>query len=85
MPALPSLLLALVLVAIFAPLQGNRCAGVDVSWRCRTGVRLPAAVLVEVPRLCDCPPAWRGAMRQMLVNIFPNCLAPLIVQASLGF
>ncbi|CCJ90397.1 Dipeptide transport system permease protein DppC (TC 3.A.1.5.2) [Cronobacter turicensis 564] len=25
------------------------------------------------------------AMRQMFVNIFPNCLAPLIVQASLGF
>ncbi|MFT3203213.1 ABC transporter permease subunit, partial [Klebsiella pneumoniae] len=26
-----------------------------------------------------------GAMRQMFVNILPNCLAPLIVQASLGF
>ncbi|STI93591.1 dipeptide transport system permease DppC [Escherichia coli] len=24
-------------------------------------------------------------MRQMFINIFPNCLAPLIVQASLGF
>ncbi|MFT2985065.1 ABC transporter permease subunit, partial [Klebsiella pneumoniae] len=24
-------------------------------------------------------------MRQMFVNILPNCLAPLIVQASLGF
>ncbi len=46
-----------------------------------------AAVLVEVNR--DYVTASRvapaGAMRQMFINIFPNCLAPLIVQASLGF
>ncbi|MBG6246821.1 ABC transporter permease subunit [Candidatus Symbiopectobacterium endolongispinus] len=29
--------------------------------------------------------AGAGAMHQMFINIFPNCLAPLIVQASLGF
>jgi dipeptide transport system permease protein len=45
-----------------------------------------AAVLVEEPRLRHrIPRGGRGAMRQMFVNILPNCLAPLIVQASLGF
>ncbi|WP_185171789.1 ABC transporter permease subunit, partial [Escherichia coli] len=46
-----------------------------------------AAVLVEVNRdyVTASRVAGAGAMRQMFINIFPNCLAPLIVQASLGF
>ncbi|SQC07910.1 dipeptide transport system permease DppC [Klebsiella pneumoniae] len=46
-----------------------------------------AAVLVEVNRdyVTASRVAGAGAMRQMFVNILPNCLAPLIVQASLGF
>lgn len=87
MLALPSLLLALVLVAIFGPSIVNASLAL-------TFVALPhyvrltrAAVLVEVNR--DYVTASRvvgaGAMRQMFVNILPNCLAPLIVQASLGF
>lgn len=68
MLALPSLLLALVLVAIFGPSIGN-------------------AALAEVNRdyVTASRVAGAGAMRQMFINIFPNCLAPLIVQASLGF
>ncbi len=44
-------------------------------------------MLVEVNRdyVTASRVAGAGAMRQMFVNIFPNCLAPLIVQASLGF
>lgn len=85
--ALPSLLLALVLVAIFGPSIGNAALAL-------TFVALPhyvrltrAAVLVEVNRdyVTASRVAGAGAMRQMFVNIFPNCLAPLIVQASLGF
>ncbi|MEO3991509.1 dipeptide ABC transporter permease DppC [Pseudocitrobacter cyperus] len=87
MLALPSLLLALVLVAIFGPSIGNAALAL-------TFVALPhyvrltrAAVLVEVHRdyVTASRVAGAGAMRQMFVNIFPNCLAPLIVQASLGF
>lgn len=89
MLALPSLLLALVLVAIFGPSIGNAALAL-------TFVALPhyvrltrAAVLVEVNRdyvtASRVAGAGAGAMRQMFVNIFPNCLAPLIVQASLGF
>ena len=83
----PSLLLALVLVAIFGPSIVNASIAL-------TFVALPhyvrltrAAVLVEVNRdyVTASRVAGAGAMRQMFVNIFPNCLAPLIVQASLGF
>ena len=87
MLALPRLLLALVLVAIFGPSIGNAALAL-------TFVALPhyvrltrAAVLVEVNRdyVTASRVAGAGAMRQMFINIFPNCLAPLIVQASLGF
>ncbi|WP_323012048.1 dipeptide ABC transporter permease DppC [Castellaniella sp.] len=87
MLALPSLLLALVLVAIFGPSIVN--ASLALSF-----VALPhyvrlsrAAVLREMTR--DYVIASRvvgaGAWRQMFINILPNCVAPLIVQASLGF
>jgi len=87
MLALPSLLLALVLVAVFGPSIGNAALAL-------TFVALPhyvrltrAAVLVEVNRdyVTASRVAGADAMRQMFVNILPNCLAPLIVQASLGF
>ena len=87
MLALPSLLLALVLVAIFGPSIVNASLAI-------TFVALPhyirltrAAVLVEVNRdyVTASSVAGAGTLRQMFVNILPNCLAPLIVQASLGF
>lgn len=86
MLALPSLLLALVLVAIFGPSIVNASLAL-------TFVALPhyirltrAAVLAEVSRdyVTASGVAGAGAMRQMFINILPNCLAPLIVQASLG-
>lgn len=87
MLALPSLLLALVLVAIFGPSIVNASLAL-------TFVALPhyirltrAAVLSEVNRdyVIASRIAGAGALRQMFVNILPNCLSPLIVQASLGF
>ncbi|MBA0219110.1 dipeptide ABC transporter permease DppC [Pectobacterium brasiliense] len=87
MLALPSLLLALVLVAIFGPSIVNASLAL-------TFVALPhyvrltrAAVLVEVSRdyVTASRVAGASSARQMFVNILPNCLAPLIVQASLGF
>jgi len=87
MLALPSLLLALVLVAIFGPSIVNASLAL-------TFVALPhyvrltrAAVLVEVNRdyVTASRVAGASSTRQMFINILPNCLAPLIVQASLGF
>lgn len=85
--ALPSLLLAIVVVAVLGPSLWNALWAVTV-------VALPgfirlarAAVLAERDK--DYVQASRafgaGRLRQMLLTILPNCLAPLIVQASLGF
>ncbi|XKM14124.1 dipeptide ABC transporter permease DppC [Orbaceae bacterium ac157xtp] len=87
MLALPSLLLALVLVAIFGPSIVN--ASMALAF-----VALPhyvrltrAATLAEINKdyVIASRVAGAGALRQMFINILPNCLAPLIVQASLGF
>jgi len=83
---LPSLLLAIVIVAILGPGLVNAMLAVAI-------VVLPhyvritrAAVLAEAQR--DFVTAARlsgaGHLRLMLVEILPNCAAPLIVQASLG-
>lgn len=85
--ALPSLLLAIVVVAVLGPSLWNALWAVTL-------VSLPgfvritrAAVLAEKDK--DYVQAARAfgstGLRQMVVVILPNCLAPLIVQASLGF
>lgn len=85
--ALPSLLLAIVVVAVLGPSLWNALWAVTL-------VALPgfirisrAAVLAE--REKEYVQASRsfgaGRIRQMLVVILPNCLAPMIVQGSLGF
>ena len=75
MLALPSLLLALVLVAVFGPSIVNASLAL-------TFVALPhyvrltrAAVLAEVNRdyVTASRVAGAGALRQMFVNILPNC------------
>jgi dipeptide transport system permease protein len=83
---LPSLLLAIVIVAILGPGLVNAMLAVAV-------VVLPhyvritrAAVIAEVSK--DYVTAARvsgaGTLRLMLSEVLPNCAAPLIVQASLG-
>ncbi|MBC7376612.1 MAG: ABC transporter permease subunit [Burkholderiaceae bacterium] len=83
---LPSLLLAIVIVAILGPGLTNAMLAVAV-------VVLPhyvritrAAVIGEVSK--DYVTAARisgaGTLRLMFSEVLPNCAAPLIVQASLG-
>ena len=83
---LPSLLLAIVIVAILGPGLMNAMLAVSV-------VVLPhyvritrAAVIAETAK--DYVTAARlsgaGLARLMFVEVLPNCAAPLIVQASLG-
>ncbi|CAN5670423.1 ABC transporter permease subunit [soil metagenome] len=83
---LPSLLLAIVIVAILGPGLINAMLAVAI-------VVLPhyvritrAAVITEVSR--DYVTAARvsgaGTLRLMFSEVLPNCAAPLIVQASLG-
>ncbi|MFM9925806.1 ABC transporter permease subunit [Variovorax sp. H27-G14] len=83
---MPSLLLAIVIVAILGPGLVNAMLAVAI-------VVLPhyvritrAAVIAEVSR--DYVTAARvsgaGTLRLMFSEVLPNCAAPLIVQASLG-
>jgi dipeptide transport system permease protein len=83
---LPSLLLAIVIVAILGPGVMNALLAVAI-------VLLPhyvriarAAVITEVSK--DYVTAARligaGDLRLMIKEVLPNCLAPLIVQATLG-
>ena len=83
---LPSLLLAIVIVAILGPGLVNAMIAVAI-------VVLPhyvritrAAVIAEVSK--DYVTAARvsgaGTLRLMFSEVLPNCAAPLIVQASLG-
>ncbi|RRH89112.1 ABC transporter permease subunit [Variovorax beijingensis] len=83
---MPSLLMAIVIVAILGPGLINAMVAVAI-------VVLPhyvritrAAVIAEISR--DYVTAARvsgaGTLRLMLREVLPNCAAPLIVQASLG-
>jgi len=86
MLALPSLLLAIVIVAILGPGLMNAMLAVAV-------VVLPhyvritrAAVITESSKdyVTAARVAGAGPLRLMFAEVLPNCAAPLIVQASLG-
>jgi dipeptide transport system permease protein len=83
----PSLLLAIVIVAILGPGLFNAMLAVAV-------VTLPgytrlsrASALSELARdyVAATRCAGAGPLRLMFLTVLPNCLAPLIVQVSLGF
>lgn len=85
--SLPALLLAIAVVAVLGPSIVN--AGLALSL-----VYLPhyirltrSSVLVEKNRdyVVSSSVAGAGSLRIMFITILPNCLAPLIVQATLGF
>jgi len=85
--AFPSLLLALVLVAILGPGLFNAVLAVSVAYLPHFGRLTRAAVISERHR--DYVTAMRVAgakpLRIMFGTILPNCVAPLIVQAALFF
>ena len=85
--AFPSLLLALVLVAVLGPGLVNAMIAISL-------VNLPhfvrltrAAVMTERAKdyVIASKVAGAGTLRLMFLTILPNCLAPLIVQATLAF
>jgi dipeptide transport system permease protein len=83
---LPSLLLAIVIVAILGPGLMNAMLAVAVVVLPHYVRTARAAVLAEVSK--DYVTAARvsgaGTLRLMFKEVLPNCAAPLIVQASLG-
>ncbi|HSI52546.1 MAG TPA: ABC transporter permease subunit, partial [Ramlibacter sp.] len=83
---LPSLLLAIVIVAILGPGLVNAMLAVAVVLLPHYVRLTRAAVVSEVSK--DYVTAARisgaGTLRLMFTEVLPNCAAPLIVQASLG-
>ena len=87
MLALPSLLMAIVIVAILGPSLVNAAMAVII-------VQLPhfvrltrAAAITELGKdyVIASKVAGSGKLRLMWITVLPNCMAPLIVQATLGF
>ena len=85
--AFPALLLALVLVAILGPGLGNAMIAISLVLQPHFVRLTRASVLVEREReyVVSARVAGAGRLRLMFVSVLPNCLAPLIVQATLSF
>ncbi len=85
--ALPSLLLAIVIVTILGPSLTNAMIAVAVVTLPHYVRLMRAAVLTETSKdyVIASRVSGAGLLRQMFITVLPNCLAPLIVQATLGF
>jgi dipeptide transport system permease protein len=85
--AFPSLLLALVLVAIIGPGLFNAMLAIAVVLQPHFARLTRGAVIAEKNReyVTAAKVAGAGHLRLMVATILPNCLGPLIVQATLSF
>ncbi|MCK8781413.1 ABC transporter permease subunit [Rhizobium sp. NTR19] len=85
--AFPSLLLALVLVAILGPSLTNGMIAIAITLQPHFVRLTRAAVMAEKTRdyVTAARLAGAGPVRLMFKTILPNCTAPLIVQATLSF
>tara|TARA_R110002051_G_scaffold7035_1_gene33018 strand:+ start:9881 stop:10786 length:906 start_codon:yes stop_codon:yes gene_type:complete len=85
--AFPSLLLALVLVAILGPSLTNAMIAIAIVLQPHYVRLTRASVLSERQKdyVTSARVAGAGIFRLMFVTVLPNCLAPIIVQAALSF
>jgi ABC-type dipeptide/oligopeptide/nickel transport systems, permease components len=85
--SLPSLLLAVVVAAILGPGLVNAMLAVSIVVIPHYARLTRAAVMAETSKdyVIASRVAGAGPLRLMLVVVLPNCVAPLIVQATLGF
>lgn len=85
--ALPSLLLAVAVVAVLGPGLINAMYAIAIVLLPHY-VRLTRAAVVserDKEYVLASRIAGAGTLRLMFITVLPNCLAPLIVQATLGF
>jgi len=85
--AFPSLLLALVMVAILGPGLENAVIALALTLQPHFVRLVRGSVLTERSReyVISARVAGAGPIRLMFRTILPNCMAPLIVQATLSF
>lgn len=84
--ALPSILLAIVVMAILGPGLGNAIIAVSIVAVPSFARITRASAMAERNRQYVLASRTFGAssLRIMFVEVLPNCMAPLIVQAGLG-
>lgn len=85
--AFPSLLLALVLVAILGPSLINAMIAIAIVQQPHYVRLTRASVMGELSKdyVTSARVAGAGLFRRMFITVLPNCLAPIIVQAALSF
>jgi dipeptide transport system permease protein len=84
--AIPSLVLAILIIAVIGPNLTNTIVAVTIVYLPRYVRLIRASALSELSRdyVTAARVAGVGKLRLMLFTVLPNCLAPLIVQAALG-
>ena len=87
MLALPSLLLAIAVVAILGPGLINAMYAIAIVLLPHYVRLTRASAMAEAGKeyVASSRIAGAGTLRLMFITILPNCMAPLIVQATLGF
>ncbi|HMS44607.1 MAG TPA: ABC transporter permease subunit [Alphaproteobacteria bacterium] len=85
--ALPSLLMALVIIAILEKSLTNAMIAISITVLPHYARLTRAAVISEINKeyVIASRVAGAGSLRLMLITLLPNCLPPLIVQATLSF
>ncbi len=85
--ALPSILMAIVVVAVLGPSLINTVLAIGVVTLPNVVRVVRSSILVEKQKNYVVASQTFGASwwRIYVVNILPNCMAPLLVQASFGF
>lgn len=85
--ALPSLLLALAIVAILGPSLQNAILAIAIVVLPHYVRLTRASVIAEKSKdyVTASKVSGSGPLRMMFAVLLPNCMAPLIVQATLGF
>lgn len=84
--AIPSLVLAILIVAVLGPSLTNTIVAVSVVYLPHYVRLVRGSALGEINRdyVTAARVAGVGPLRLMLKTVLPNCLAPLLVQAALG-
>jgi dipeptide transport system permease protein len=84
--AIPSLVLAILIIAVIGPNLTNTIIAVTVVYLPRFVRLVRASALSELSKdyVTAARVAGVGPWRLMFTTVLPNCMAPLIVQAALG-
>jgi dipeptide transport system permease protein len=84
--AIPSLVLAILVVAILGPSLENTIVAVTIVYMPRYVRLVRGSAMSEIGKdyVTAAKVVGVGRIRLMFITVLPNCLAPLIVQAALG-